>query len=210
MKTRFVSSFFESLNDIRIYHTWWYRTYETIFRDVPQFFKNIWIFRKEIYEFRDWQYSFNLALFKKSLEQTVKRLEKGYEEDRSRNKKIQAINRSIEILKNIIEDNYTELAEIKLGYEVVSNLDFEEIPERDEDGGKLYQLKPLDDETEKANKQIFDLSHKLEKEEWDELWNIFKGQDYTTFKKYDGENQDESYDLFINQFDGSGLKGWWD
>jgi len=210
MKINLASSFFESLNDIRIYHTWWYRTYETIFRDVPQFFKNIWIFRKEIYEFRDWQYSFNLGLFKKSLEQTVKRLEKGHEEDRSRNKKIQAINRSIEILKNIIEDNYTELAEIKLGYEVVSNLDFEEIPERDEDGGKLYQLKPLDDETEKANKQIFDLSHKLEKEEWDELWNIFKGQDYTTFKKYDGENQDESYDLFINQFDGSGLKGWWD
>jgi hypothetical protein len=41
----------------------------------------------------------------------------------------------------------------------------------------------------------------LEKKEWDELWNLLKGQDLSSL------SEKESYD---DHYDGSGLLGWWD
>jgi hypothetical protein len=37
--------------------------------------------------------------------------------------------------------------------------------------------------------------------EWEELWIIIQGQDYTKF--------DKDIDWY-EQFDGTGLRGWWD
>ena len=41
----------------------------------------------------------------------------------------------------------------------------------------------------------------IEKQEWNELFQILKGQDYAKFNKKTDWNE---------QFDGTGLKGWWD
>ena len=48
---------------------------------------------------------------------------------------------------------------------------------------------------------MFDRAREIERQEWDELFTILKGQDYTKFDK------DVDWD---EQFDGSGIKGWWD
>ena len=51
------------------------------------------------------------------------------------------------------------------------------------------------------DKKVFNRAREIEKQEWDELFVILKGQDYTKFdKKIDWDKQ----------FDGSGIKGWWD
>ena len=44
-----------------------------------------------------------------------------------------------------------------------------------------------------------------------ELFEILEGQDYSKFEKYiEGGKYKDSHDLWISQFDGSGIKGWWD
>jgi hypothetical protein len=50
-------------------------------------------------------------------------------------------------------------------------------------------------------KAVYKRTQKIEEEEWDELMLILKGQDYSTF--------DPSKD-FYEQYDGTGLKTWWD
>lgn len=51
------------------------------------------------------------------------------------------------------------------------------------------------------NGKIIQRAIELEKKEWNELMEILKGQEYSLFDK----NKD-----FYEQFDGSGLKTWWD
>jgi hypothetical protein len=48
---------------------------------------------------------------------------------------------------------------------------------------------------------VFERSSEIEEQEWNELLSILKGQDTTKFDK----NLD-----WYEQFDGSGLKNWWD
>ena len=52
-----------------------------------------------------------------------------------------------------------------------------------------------------ANRLIIEKAIALEIDEWNELMGILKGQDYSKF--------DRDTD-FYEQFDGSGLKTWWD
>jgi hypothetical protein len=49
--------------------------------------------------------------------------------------------------------------------------------------------------------QIYELARKIEKKEWQEFIEIIKGQDYSKFK------DDEKFE---SQFDGTGIKSWWD
>ncbi len=68
-------------------------------------------------------------------------------------------------------------------------------------------------EIEEVNKKIFDLSDILEKDQWDELFHILKGQDHGEYIKLvdiDREKEDRDPDLWENWYDGSGLKHWWD
>ena len=112
-------------------------------------------------------------------------------------------------ISNAIQDNYIDLAEATLGKELIMHpFEFEEIEGETMDnpmgekGEKLYQLVDKDTPEEKEhNRQIFELSHKLAEDEWDELWEIFKGQDTKQF------NKEEDW---YKQFNGSGLQGWWD
>lgn len=57
------------------------------------------------------------------------------------------------------------------------------------------------EEQKQFNRKFFKRVTELEEEEWVELWTIIKGQDYSTFDK---EKE------FDDQFDGSGIRGWWD
>ena len=66
---------------------------------------------------------------------------------------------------------------------------------------ELGELILHDPEERAHNIKVFNRARKIEEQEWDELFSILKGQDLEKFDK----NME-----WEKQFDGSGLKGWWD
>jgi hypothetical protein len=106
--------------------------------------------------------------------------------------------RAIEILKNCREDNYLAMAEKELGDLIFNDWEFEDVPDKP----GFSQLVDNDTDEERIhNRKIFDRSNEIQEKEWSELFVILKGQDYTKFDK------EIDWD---EQFDGSGLRGWWD
>lgn len=188
MNIVFADTFAKSLRKLRIHNRWYWKLIDLCWYDIPRFCTNVWQFRKELWNNYEFDSYGALRMLKKNLERTADCLEfHGNEIEEPRNKKVAKMRRAIEILEHHIEDDFIELAEKELGYELVHHWIFDK---PDENG----MVALLDDEKaeEKAkNKDIFDLSSKIEKDTWKELFGILEGQDY-------------------DQFDGSGLKGWWD
>jgi hypothetical protein len=90
------------------------------------------------------------------------------------------------IIRNINESNYIALAENELGDIFMGNHIFDD---------------DLTEKEQEHNSKVFKRSTELEENEWEELIQILKGQDYTKFYK----------DIdWYKQFDGTGLRGWWD
>lgn len=172
--------------------------YNILFKKIPYFFKNIYSFRKVLWDFRWWDYTYNIEIFRKSLEITEKNIrKKGIEILDHRMKKCDKMKRAIQIMKNIENNNYIEIAENRLNKKVIlKDYDYKKISE-----DKYELINKLTDEENKNNDEIYDLSDKIEKEEWIELWDIMKGKDYSKLTERD--NWDEFYD-------GSGLNTWWD
>lgn len=170
------------------------------FRRKFLFFINIWRFRKELNEFQPWDYTYNLDIFKRSLELLRNCLIDGYEVEHSRLKKVNKINRVIQLLDNCSNDRYMELAEAELGLNYVCKLEFK--------NGEI-----IDNETEldtQNNKLISARAEEIENSEWEELWNILKGRSKSTFynkEKSAWELEGKTWDEW---FDGSGIRGWWD
>lgn len=200
MKVEFADSFWKSLKRLSMHQTWWYKTYEVFRYKIPMFVENIWYFRKEMWQFRSWDYTFNLGLFKRSLEKTVNTIEFfGHEIDETRLKKVEKIKRVIELINNIEKGDYVGRAEKELGE--LKNTEW------------LFDGKEDTPEEREHNKKVFDLSQKLEEDEWKEICIILQGQDSNDFQKiYETltEEQKMEYDHWKNWFDGSGLKHWWD
>ena len=200
MKVEFADSFWKSLKRLSRQQTWWYKTYEFFRRDLPYFLENIWFFRKELWAFRSWDYSFNLLLLSRSLEKTANTIELyGHEVDESRLKKVVKIKRAIEILKSLDESDYIRRAEEELG----------ELKNRD----WLFNGVEDTDEERQHNKKVFDLSNKIEIDEWNELCDILRGQNLDEYRKIvDNATQEErmNLDLWNKWYDGSGMKNWWD
>jgi hypothetical protein len=209
MKVEFAPTFFKSLKKIIMHETWWYKTYDFFKRDLWRFFGNIWYFRKELYNHRPWDSTYSMSLLRRSLEQLCDTIEKyGHEVDEGRLPKIEKMKRAIQLIKYHENDEFTKLAEKELGYEYTfGKWEFEEVDEKDLDpeitkGQKYYKLKDDKDEEETdRNQNIFKLSMKIEKDTWNELMEILKGQDTELF--------DKDVDWYKQQ-DGSGLKMWWD
>ena len=199
MKTKFTNSFFASLKRYGVRYTWWYKIYEFFRYSIPHFFSNMWRFRKALNNYYWWDYNGILLFIESSLKHMSDNLEiKGLEIDTSRLKKVQKMRRAIEIIKNITESGYIELAEKEVGSLIESSLWFEPI----DDTKELFEMKNnLSEEESSHNSKVYNRAHELEELEWIELIEILKGQDYSKFDK----NID-----FYDQFDGSGLRGWWD
>jgi len=208
MKIKFADSFGDSIERLIRHQTWWYKTYELFRYDLPRFFKNVWTFRKALWSHYWFDHHGTLKFLEIGLTNISDTVEKyGNEVDGPRLKKVDAMRRAIELIKNYNEDNYIEMAESELGELILRDWEFEETGETTnnplgEDNEKLYRLVDKDTPEEKEhNRKVFDRAREIEKQEWDELFKILKGQDYTTFDK------DKDWD---EQFDGSGIKGWWD
>ena len=209
MKTTFTDSFFESIKKITFYQRWWYKILETFRYDIWRFFGNIWKFRKELYQYQSWDWRYQIMLLRRGLELEVNYIEKkGQEVEISKNKKIEKMKRVIEIIKWHEDYLFLELAEKKLGYEYIfKGFNFKEADDKKIDteitkGQKYYELiDNLTDDEKTKNSKLSDLATKIEKDTWNELMKILKGQDYSKFPK------NEEWD---KHFDGSGLQTWWD
>jgi hypothetical protein len=132
-----------------------------------------------------------------------------HEIEDTKNKKILQMNRVIQILDNIIDDNYIEMAEKESNKEIVYR-GFEFIPI---ENSEYFEMK--DDLTEsesESNRTIYTLSNTIGENEWNELWDILKGKDYESFirtKEYDELSDEDKEKTFNDIYDGSDLRGWW-
>ena len=199
MKVIFADSFWKSLKRISMHQTWWYKTYEVFRYKIPMFFENIWFFRKELWRFRSWDYTFNLMMLSRSLEKTVHTLEfHGWEIEETKIKKVEKIKRVIEIIKSLDESNYIKRAEDQIG---------------ELRGVEFWENKEDTPEDKEHNKKVFDLSTQIENDEWEELFNILKGQDHKEYGKLlETQSEEDKWktDLWTKWFNGSGMKHWWD
>jgi hypothetical protein len=191
MNVNIENSFFESLEKLAWYDTKLWKVWEFIKITIPRFFKNIWRFRKELAHHEWWDYRYTLEMLYRSLVIMESKMQDGMEIRETRDKKVEKMQRAIQLLKHKLDDDYTERIEAELGKLVLHDWEFEEL----ENGN--HRLIDNDTPAErKHNRMIFKEAHKLEDKEWIELWNILKG---TKYSKTWGDT-----------FDGTDLRGWWD
>lgn len=199
MKITFTNSFSDSIKTLIRRDTWWYKTYDLFYRDLPRFFKNIWRFRKALWNHYWFDHHGTLMFIETSLTHISDNTEKyGIEVDSSRLKKVEKMRRAIQLIKNYNQDLYLEMAEKELGELILHEWEFEPVP----DNPNCSRLVDKDAPEEKEhNSKVFNRAREIGEQEWNELFEILKGQDYDKFDK----NID-----WDKQFDGSGLRGWWD
>lgn len=210
MKVEFADSFGDSLKTLIRHNTRWYKIYQTIRYDIPSFVKNIYRFRKMLWNHRWYDYRYTLEALQTSLEIMEKKMHDGMEVRESRDKKIAKMQRAIQILKNINDDCYIEMAEGELGKLIMYDWEFEDVPDRP----GYSSLVDKETKYEKRhNRKVFNLARKLEQTEWKELWKIFEGQDIRGYKKLRKSKSAEEMiqtDSWNEWFDGSDMRGWWD
>jgi len=191
MKVEASDTFFESLERLAWYDTKLWKVWEFIKITIPRFFKNIWRFRKELASHEWWDYRYTLEMLYRSLVIMESKMHDGMEIRETRDKKVEKMQRAIQLLKHKLDDDYTARIEAELGKLILHDWEFEEL----ENGN--HRLIDNDTPAErKHNRMIFKEAHKLEDKEWIELWNILKGTKYSK--------------TWGDAFDGTDMRGWWD
>lgn len=199
MKITIGDTFTKSLKRLYWQNTLPYKVYSFFRYDLPRFCKNVWKFRKALYNHYWFDHHGTLMFMEIGLTDIADTVEKyGIEVDSSRLKKVEKMRRAVQLIKNYNEDLYIEMAEKELGELVMHDWEFKPT----DDNPDLFELVDKDTPEEKEhNRKVFDRAREIGEQEWKELFSILEGQDYTKFD----DNKD-----FDNQFDGSGLRGWWD
>jgi len=221
MKVEFADTFGKSLKRL-IWHEGRIYKFYSIFRyGIWHFFANIWRFRKVLWNHQWWDYRYHLEAMYTSLSIMEKGMHAGMEVRESRDKKIQKMQRALKLMKNKIDDNYIDRAELVVGELIHYDWEFEPVP--DQPGYSRLVDKETPEEKE-HNRKVYTYSTKLEEDEWAELWGIYKGKDYNELKRLSdeivakGESEGLDYEqlskltdeLHDGWFDGSGLNSWWD
>lgn len=175
------------------------KLYNLLRKDIPNFIKNLWRFRSALWNHVWWDNHGSLEFLQISLTHMSDNIEKdGIEVDESRLKKVEKMRRAVQLIKNYREDLYLEMAEKELGEIFYYDIEFEPCPNNPEH----FQIVEKETKEEKEhNEKVYSRSREIEVQEWNELFEILRGQDYTKFNKKTD---------WSKQFDGSGLKTWWD
>lgn len=201
MDVKFGDSFFKSINRVMFEESKLYKIYSFFRRDLWHFFKNVYRFRKVLWNHRWWDYTFTLEAMQTSLQIIEKGMHNGSEIKETRAKKIAKMQRAIQIIKNIRNQDYIETVESVVGPIKFEDFEFEPIYDKDGNPTNSYTLKDnLSDEARAHRDFVYKTTELLEEAEWNELWDIFKGQNWNEF----------SNDDWDTKFDGSGLRSWWD
>lgn len=176
------------------------RVWELFRYNLPALFRSLWVFRKALWNYR-W-YGGHHSVFPfmaDAIEDIHINVEKrGIEEWVSKGKKVEAMKRCVYLLNLFAEDNFVEEAEKELGLEMVFRNRFVALEDRPD---YFEMVNDLTKEEHKNNERILKRAHDIQSKGWKELIHLIKGQDYSKFKK--------EID-FLEQFDGSGIRGWWD
>lgn len=124
------------------------------------FFWNVWWFR-------GFDYSYTLILLRKALMENLKSMQSSpvKEVDETRIPKEKKLKRAIQLLENLLDDDYAE----RCGYDYEYDIDFV----KKENG--LYELVSTETaEQEEHNAKAMNKAHRLEEREWGELFRILK------------------------------------
>ena len=212
MEIKFADSFGESLQRMIDRNKWYWKTWDLFRYDLPRFFKNVWRFRKALWNHYWWDHHGTLMFMEIGFDHMSSNLaEKGLEVDESRLKKVAAMQRVVQLIRNYNEDLYIEMAEAELGEIVRHEWNF--VPVDGEED--LFEIEDLDTPEEKEhNCKVFARAREIEEAEWNELWQLIKGQDHAVWQAIVqdvkiGEDKKEEPDYYA-WFDGSGIKSWWD
>jgi len=198
MAIRFTDTFRIKLNRIILHQSGLFTAYSALRYNVPNFFANIWRFRKVLWRHQWWDYAYHLEAMHTSLSIMEKGIRtKGHHE---RDKVVAKMQRAIQILKDKAEYNYIDRAESMMGKLVEYDWIFEPVEENPKLARLVDKLTPIERE---HNGKVYAYADRLEREEWDELWRIYRGPE-----PYSKEiSEQTNYDAY---FDGSGLNNWWD
>jgi hypothetical protein len=192
MDVHFTDSFTKSLKRLMWHENKVYKFYALFRYDIAHFIKNIWRFRKELWSHSWWDYRFTLNMLERSLNIMESGMStKGMEVSETREPKVKAMRRALELLRNNKEDNYIAKAEDELGKLIMHDWEFEET-----DGGNYRLLDKETTEEKEHNHRVFQRAKEIEDAEWKELWEIFKGTRYS--KRYG------------KKYDGTDMRSWWD
>jgi hypothetical protein len=211
MEVRFADSFGKSLKKLIWHESKIYKFYNFFRTDIGRFVKNVWRFRTVLSNHYWWDHHSMLQFMETSLVHMSDNLEKhGNEVEESRMKKVISMRRAIELIRNYNESNYIKIAESELGKVIHHPWEFEDI----EDKPGCSRLVDKDTPEEKVhNRKVYKRSYEIEKQEWNELFKLLKGQDHEEYLKlYDAQSEDKvkNDDLWNKWFDGSGINNWWD
>lgn len=153
MEVKFTEEFFKSFKSNVVDASKWYKFkfWEHKYWDLKRGIKNLIAYFKVVFNL----YPYNgdstfYSLNKLSLERLLAWIENGMEVDETRLPKIKNIKRVIELFDNFLEDNFAERCGWKL------------------DDGRLFE-KPSE-----SNMEALEKSHKLQEEEWEELFLLLK------------------------------------
>ena len=178
----------------------YYTRVKDFFRNARRFVVNVWRFRKALWNHRWWDHHGILHFMEIGIDHMATNIEsRGIEIKHSRRKKVAQMRRVVEILGNIREFQYFDIAEQQLGV-VYEHTPFHFTPCEDRDGF-FEMVDTKSEEQRRIQDMVFDKVDELERSEWNELWDILKGPDYTKF---------DTREDFDSQYDGSGLNAWWD
>lgn len=210
MKIKFADTFAESLEKMVRHQRWYYKLLDLFRYDIPRFLRNFWRFRKALWTQRVWDHHGTLMFMEIGLTELADNIEKfGNEIDEPRLKKVSAIRRAVQLIKNYNSDNYIDQAEAELGELILHDWEFEKVegdPER-------FQLKDQDTQEEKEhNRKVFERAREIGEQEWNELWTIIRGQQQDAYQKvYDTLTEEEKQDHnhWDKWYDGSDLRRWW-
>ena len=215
MEIKFANTFEKSLKKLIRQNTWWYKTYSLFRYDIPRFFKNTWKFRKALWNHYWFDHHGTLRFMEIGIRDMAEKIEKyGIEVDKPRLKKVAAMRRAADLIRNYNEDLYLDMAEAELG-----EINYKKpLFEKDEKNPDYYLMVDNDTPDEKEHKsKVYARTREIEESEWNELWTIIKGQDIEEFRDFykkvkSGEANDfeKEQGEWDNWFDGSGMKGWWD
>jgi hypothetical protein len=208
MKVEFKQTFFESVEKVIWYDSKLFKIWDTITRGIPRFITNVYKFRKELYDHAWWDYRYTLEMLHRSLVIMESKMHDGMEIRETRDKKVQKMQRAIQLLKSKIDDDYVDRAQLELGNIAWRPFEFE----KTEDGN--YTMIDNDTPAEKKHmSKVFAYARKIEEAEWKELWQIFEGQDYKDYRKITKKltpKEMQDMNVWNDWFDGSGMRGWWD
>ncbi len=199
MEVTFSTSFFSSMKRLKWRFYKFLKPYYFLKETLPNFLKNIWIFRKALSEHHWWDHHGVLMFLQTGVSHMAENVEKkGSEIETSRLKKVAAMRRLAILIDNYNESKYIDMAEDEIGELKTRKVDF--VPS-EEHPNHFVMVDNLTEEESSHNSKVFERSREIEQSEWEEICFLIKGQDYEKF--------DKSLE-FDQQFDGSGLKTWWD